>query len=113
MATFKGNNHSIDYQVQAFAKARFCASFFFFFKDNDNNNRNNFKQMKKKKKNNNTYNRGPVCIWPSCWWEAKPEFTHSLTHSLTTRFRYKDVWAYKISIVIYHKIFTFISSIHL
>ena len=44
MSTFKGDNHSIDYQVQAFAKARFCASFFF----NDNNNRNNFKQMKKK-----------------------------------------------------------------
>ena len=29
MSIFKGNNHCIDSQVQAFTKARFCASFFF------------------------------------------------------------------------------------
>ena len=46
MSIFKGKNHCMECQVQAFAKARFCAGF--FFKENDNNNRNNFKQMNKK-----------------------------------------------------------------
>ena len=30
---------------------------------------------------NKTLNGGPISIWPCCWWNVKPEFTHSLTHS--------------------------------
>ena len=29
-----------------------------------------------------TLYRGPVSVWPRCWWDVKPEFTHSLSGSL-------------------------------